>query len=88
MATTSYQDILAGAQQLSLDEQRRLRDELDAILPDRATSTREERLTPGVRPGLRADLEALDDLAAQIGAAWQSDRNAAEIDDQIPGPSA
>jgi hypothetical protein len=83
MPTTSYEDVLASVQQLTIDEQRRLRDEMDAQLPDIATSTKKEPLSPSVRPSLVADLQALDELAAQIGAAWQSTRTAAEaVSDQ------
>jgi hypothetical protein len=83
MPTTSYEDVLASVQQLTLDEQRRLRAEMDELLPDIATSTKEEPLPPSIRLGLAADLKALDELAAQIGAAWQSNRTAAEaVNDQ------
>jgi hypothetical protein len=83
MATATYEDALRVAQQLTPEEQRRLRDELDALLPGIGTPPREMSPTPSVRPGLFADLKVLDELAAQIGAAWQSDRNAAEaVNDQ------
>jgi hypothetical protein len=64
MATVTFEHILREVRQLPLDEQRQLRDEIDALLPDESSPA------PRVRPGLAADLAALDKLAAEIGAAW------------------
>lgn len=72
MASATYEYILREVRQLPPNEQRQLRDEIDALLPDESSPT------PRVRPGLAADLAALDKLAAEIGAAWKTDRSAVE----------
>ncbi len=69
MATT-YETVLAQARQLPTEEQQRLREELARLAPA-VTST-------PVRAELEADLRALDELAARIGAAWTSEQSAAE----------
>jgi hypothetical protein len=72
LASATYEYILREVRRLPIDEQRLLRDEIDALLPDESSPTSR------VRPGLAADLEALDKLATEIGAAWKTDRSVAE----------
>jgi hypothetical protein len=71
MASPTYEHILREIRQLPRDEQRQLRDEIAILLS-------EESAPPRVRPSLATDLAALDKLAAEIGAAWETHRSAAE----------
>jgi hypothetical protein len=68
----TYETILRVIRQLPVEEQRQLRDEINILL------SRNNPPAPRVRPGLAADLAALDKLAAKIGKAWQTERTAAE----------
>ena len=88
MASTTYQDVLRSAQQLTPEEQRRLRGELEVegittqpeAVPDEIRRLREQvalraRTTPEERATAHA---ALDHAAAVVGAAWKSDKSALE----------
>ena len=87
MATTPYEAALQAVEQLTPEEQRRLRDELEVkVLPQpqavpdelrriRERIARRRSTTPNERV---AALAALDHAATQIAAAWKSDMSALE----------
>jgi len=88
MATTPYEAALHAVEQLTPEERRRLRDELDVearspqseAVPDEIRRLREQvtlraRTTPEERAAAHA---ALDHAAAIVGAAWKSDTSALE----------
>lgn len=88
MAISTYEEVLRSAQQLTLEEQRRLRGELPAeglspqsdAVPEEIRRIRERIAhrrpsTPEERAAARA---ALDRVATQIAGAWKSDMSALE----------
>ena len=90
MGTVTYEDVLRDAQQLTPEEQQRLRDALDPSQGARVVSPQELRallasgggrprpLTEGERVVVLAALENMDRLAARIGAAWQDELSAVD----------
>ena len=71
MASVTYEDVLRDAQQLAPDEQRRLLDEIEARL-------KVQQPARIVRPDLAADLDAIDEFAAEVSAAWKDNMSAAD----------
>ncbi len=67
MATETYEDVLRAAQQLTPEEQRRLREELDAGEHHQAHAVR-----------VRTAMASLRQLAQEIDAAWTTDLDAVE----------
>ncbi len=88
MASTTYEEVLRSAQQLTPKEQRRLRGELEGeaitpqpeAVPDEIRRLREQiALRARTTPEERATAHAtLDHAAAVVGAAWKSDKSALE----------
>lgn len=84
MATV--ENVLREVQELSPDEQRRLLELLihqAADIPDEIRQIRNKvahqaPTTPEERAAARAALDGLDRVAAQVGAAWKSDKSALE----------
>ncbi len=86
MTTATYEAALELAEQLTSEERRRLLEELnqrattDRTPSGAASADRPTGSAPGpsVRPGLEADLDAIDAFAAEVSAAWDGDMTAAE----------
>ena len=72
MASATYDTIVQEVQQLTPEEQARLRDDIDTMLANRTSTLRR------VRPGLAADLKEIEQLANEVGEAWQGHHSAAE----------
>ncbi|HSH77797.1 MAG TPA: hypothetical protein VLA19_04605 [Herpetosiphonaceae bacterium] len=55
------------------------------VIDDGAVVARLVPVTPAhaIRPGLQADLAALDELSTRISAAWKDDMSAAEAIDDV-----
>ncbi len=72
MATITYERVLRDAQQLTLEEQRRLREDLvslgETIQPP----------TDHQPAAAQAFLDKVDRMAARISAAWQDDTSAVD----------
>ena len=79
MATIGLDELPADAQ--AVPEQ----GETLEVIDDGAAVPRLVPLTPthAIRPGLQADLAALDELSARISAAWKDDMCAAEAIDDV-----
>lgn len=73
MTTATYDTVLEQARQLAPEELRQLRDEISALSEPDTTEA-----TSSARPGLQADLDAIDAFAARVSAAWKSDLDAVE----------
>ncbi len=86
MTTATYAAALELAEQLTSEERQRLLEELDQgvtaprTLAGAATAVPDTGSGPGlsVRPGLEADLDAIDSFAAEVSAAWDGDITAVE----------
>jgi hypothetical protein len=78
MATATYDEVLEATRRLTSEEQRRLHDEIETLLGAEPIPALLQPPGRVARPGLEADLDALDELAAEIGAAWKDDMSAAE----------
>ena len=81
MATSAYEDVLRGAQQLTPEEQRRLLKELEGELASESEAALlppARRLTDDERAVVQKYLDDLDALAAEIGAAWQDGMSAVD----------
>lgn len=84
--------MLEQARRLSAEERRRLLEKLNRTISMpisglSGAATSEPNTWPGpgraVRPGLEADLDAIDAFATKVSAAWDGDMNAVEaIDEQ------
>ena len=72
MATITYERVLREAQQLTPEEQRRLREELGRSGETIQTPTDRQRAAA------QAFLDKVDRLAARISAAWQDDLSAVD----------
>ena len=79
MGAATYDTILEQARLLTMEEQQRLRAALDDLvsvppsIPDR-----EQGRALRSRPGLEADLAAIDAIAAKVGALWKDDMSAVD----------
>ena len=73
MATITYERVLREAQQLTPEEQRRLREELG-----RSGETIQTTPTDRQRAAAQAFLDKVDRLAARISAVWQDDTSAVD----------
>lgn len=78
MIAATYDEVLEATRRLTPKEQRRLYNEIEALLGAEPIPALLQRPGCAARPGLEADLDALDELAAEIGAAWKDDMSAAE----------
>ena len=67
MAADTYEDVLRAAHHLTPEEQRRLREELDAVERHQAHAAR-----------VHTTMANLRELAQEIGAAWTTDLDAVE----------
>jgi type IV secretory pathway VirD2 relaxase len=78
MVAATYDEVLEATRRLTSEEQRRLHDEIETLLGAEPIPALLQRAGRVARPGLEADLDAIDELAAEIGAAWKDDMSAAE----------
>jgi hypothetical protein len=79
MTSATYDAALRIAQELTPEEQRQLRDELDTLLEDQTVPRSTDRPFPHhVRPGLDNDLKVMKALAEEISEEWQGDQSAVD----------
>jgi hypothetical protein len=79
MSTATYDAILEQARLLTTEEQQRLRDALDGLVSvPPSTADKEQGRERSARPGLEADLAAIDAIAAQVGVLWKDDMSAVD----------
>jgi hypothetical protein len=78
MVAATYDEVLEATRWLTSEEQRRLHDEIETLLGAEPIPALLQRAGRVAQPGLEADLDAIDELAAEIGAAWKDDMSAAE----------